>query len=58
MRDSAHPIQVIAGARALIGQLFDKAGYQPHNLYSMGQGSYSEVPGPARPAVWKVKGTS
>lgn len=49
--------QAIDGARALIGQLLDKAGYQPHDLYSMGQGSYGETAGPARPAVWKVKGT-
>ncbi len=50
--------QVIDDARALIGQLFEKAGYPPHNLYSMGQGFYGEVPGPARPAVWTVKGTT
>ena len=49
--------QVIDDARTLIRQLLDKAGYQPHNLYSMGQSEYTETTRPARPAVWKVKGT-
>lgn len=52
--------QVITDARELIGQLLDKAGYPPTNLYSMGQGAYQEVTGPqaaVRQAVWKIKGT-
>lgn len=49
--------QVIDDARTLIGQLLEMAGYLPHDLYKMGAGSYSETTGPARPAVWKVKGT-
>jgi hypothetical protein len=49
--------QVIDDARTLIGQLLDKAGYQPHSLYSMGQEEYRETAGPACPAAWKAKGT-
>ncbi len=49
--------QVIRDARTLIGELLAKAGYPPTDLYSMGQGSYHEVTGPARKAVWKVKGS-
>lgn len=48
--------EVIDDTRAFLGQLFDKAGYGAINLYSMGQGSYGETAGPARPTVWKVKG--
>jgi hypothetical protein len=51
--------QVITDARELIMRLFDKAGYPPVNLHSMGQGVYQEVTGPqarVRQAVWKIKG--
>jgi hypothetical protein len=55
--NEARATQVICDARTLIGQLLVAAGNAPIDLYSMGRGSYHEATGPARVAVWKVKGT-
>lgn len=54
--NEARATQVIRDARTLIGELLQTAG-PAIDLYNMGRGSYHEVDGPARAAVWKVKGT-